>query len=405
MKRFAITSFPLENKTIFLRVDYNVPLKNNKVIDNTKLKSSLQTIKFLLEKNCKIIIATHLGRPDGKVDSQFKVSPLVKELQKLLPKIKINQLNNCIGKKVKKDIGRGNNKELFFLENLRFFKEEKENDLAFAHNLADLADIYINEAFSVSHRKHASLQAITNFLPSLAGFAVEKEIYYLNQALHPKKPVVWLIGGAKLDKINLIERTLKKADYVLLGGALSFAFLKAQGISVGMSKIDCNSIETAKKILQKKRYKKKIILPLDFNVTEIPYSKVKSKIVKYNQIAPNQAALDLGPETIKLFKRYLRKGHTIVWNGPLGLYEQTKFATATKEIGKLIGQLTALSISGGGETAEAIKKFHISDKIDHVSNGGGATLSFLAGEKMPAITALEENYNKFNKKINKKLSK
>ena len=402
MKRFAITKFPLNNKTILVRVDYNVPLKNKKIVNNNKIINSLQTIKYLLEKNCKIVIATHLGRPEGKVVKELSVTPLVKELHKLLPKTKITQLKDCIGKKIKDKIENGDSKEIFFLENLRFYKEEKENDSVFAHNLADLANVYVNEAFAVSHRKHASLHTITRFLPSVAGFSVEKEIHYLHQALHPKKPSVWVMGGAKMDKVNLISQALKKADYLLIGGALPFSFLKAQGINVGMSKIDCTSIETVKKILKSRKNRKKIILPLDFNVTEVPYTKTRSKIVKYNQIMNNQVALDLGPDTIKLFKRYLRKAHTIVWNGPLGLYEKVAFSTATKEVGKTIGQLTALSISGGGETADAIHKFHLNDKITHVSNGGGATLFYLSVKKLPAITALEDNYRRFRKKVKKR---
>lgn len=413
VNRFSITRFPLEEKTVFLRVDYNVPLENPqetnskrklkrkktvKIADNKKIKASLPTIKFLLKKNCKIVLATHLGRSQGKFNSELKVDPLVKELRKLLPREKITKLSDCLGKEIKNKIKRGKEKQIFFLENLRFYKEEEKNNSMFAHSLANFADVYVNDAFAVSHRKHASLAAITKFLPSVAGLLVEKELYELNKALRPRKPAVWVMGGAKLNKISLIEQALRKADYLLIGGALAFAFLKAKGIPVGMSKIDLRSVRVAKKIL-KKRAAKKIILPIDFMVTKEFSYRAKSEIVKYNQIGPLQISLDLGPETVKLFKRYLRKAHTIVWNGPLGYFEWTKFALATKEIARYMGMLTAVSICGGGETEEAIKKFHLEHKLTHVSTGGGATLTYLAGRKLISLEALKINYKKFKKLV------
>jgi len=398
MNLFTLPHFPIKNKTIFLRVDFNVPLQERKITDTTKIKATLPTIKCLLQQKCKIVLATHLGQPRGKVVPELQVEPLVQELKRLLPKQKIIPLEDCIGSEIRNQIVNGKPQQIFFLENLRFYPQEENNNPIFAHALASLADIYINDAFGVAHRKHASIDAITHFLPSGAGFLLEKEIKYLSQALHPKRPAIWIMGGAKLHKIGLIKQALKKADYILIGGALAFAFLKAQNIPVGLSKIDADSIHQARTILHTSA-SKKIILPLDFVVAEKFSSTAKTAIVPYDTIQPNQLALDLGPQTIKLYQHYLRKAHTIVWNGPLGYFEWAKFATATKEIGRFIGKLTATTIVGGGETADAIIKFHLQHELTHLSTGGGAAMEFLSGQELPGIIALEKNYTKFKKKM------
>jgi 3-phosphoglycerate kinase len=396
MRRFNLKKFPVENKVVLLRVDYNVPLHNNKILDNTKIIASLPTIKYLLSKNCQIIIATHLGNPKGKVVNELKTDPLAKELKKLL-KVNVTKIDDCLGKEVKEKINKAKTTKIFFLENLRFYRAEEKNNHLFAHSLASLADFYVNDAFAVSHRKHASIEAITHFLPSLAGFLLEKEIFYLNNALKPRRPVVWIMGGAKLDKVQLIKKILRKTDQILIGGALAFSFLKAKGIKVGMSKVDSNSVSSAKKLL-KKWSAKKIILPLDFIVSEKFSPQAKSKIVNYNQIKNNQIALDLGPRTVELFKKQLSKANTIVWNGPLGYFEWAKYAFSTKAVGRFLGKLESVKICGGGETAEAVNKFHLAHNFTHLSTGGGATLTFLAGNKLVGITALEKNYQKFRKK-------
>ena len=289
--------------------------------------------------------------------------------------------------------------ELVFVEK-QFYEEEENNDLAFAHSLADLAEVYVNDAFAVSHRKHASVHAITNFLPAIAGTLIETEIIQLSKALNPKRPAVWIMGGSKLKKVDFIKSALDKADNILIGGALAFSFLKAKKIQTGMSKTDHDSAIAASKIL-KINEAKKIILPIDFLAAESISTRAKGTIVKYNQIKNNQIGLDIGPETIKLFQKYLRHAHTIVWNGPLGYFELSQFAISTKEIGRFIGKLTATTICGGGETAEAIRKFHLEHNLTHLSTGGGAALVFLSGKRLPAITALEENYLKFGKSVKK----
>ncbi len=398
MNRFSLTSLPLEHKTIFLRVDFNVPLSGSTVLDDRKIQATLHTIEYLLEKNCKIVIATHLGRPEGKIIEELRVAPVVKALQKMLPKVKIIGLHDCLGQAVRNAIVVGKPREIFFLENLRFYQEEEENDPTFAHALADLADFYVNDAFGL-YSKHASVAAITHFLPSAAGFLLEHELQQLSKALHPQHPAIWLMGGAKLSKVDLVKQALKKADNILIGGALAFAFLKAKGFPVGQSKIDHDSIQVAKNILKKRIARTKIILPIDFVATTTFSPNAKTIIVPFDQIPSNVICLDLGPQTIELFKRHLRQSKTIVWNGPLGYFEWAKFATATREIARFISKLTATSICGGGETAEAIERYHLEHGMTHVSTGGGASILFLSGKRIPAITALEESYREFRRKV------
>ncbi len=394
---FTLSQFPIEHKTVLLRVDYNVPLERGKVKDNTRIKESLPTIEFLLAKRCKIVLATHLGRPEGKIVPEFKLKLVAPELQKVLPRQHIIPLSDCIGADIRKKIQQGKPKDIFLLENLRFYKEEEENNPIFAHSLASLAEVYVNDAFSNCHRKHASMDTITQFLPSLPGLLVEKEIHYLSKARHPERPAIWILGGAKLDKIELINQALQKADYILIGGALAFPFIRAKSIPVGRSKCDSVSVGLAKKILSGKSGKK-IILPVDFVAAENFFLPAKTEVVAYNHLTSTQLGLDLGPETVQLFKSYLRKAKTIVWNGPLGYYEWAKYATATKEIGRYLGHLTATSIVGGGETADALHKFRLEHKATHVSTGGGASLAFLSGQELPALKALEENWKKWKRK-------
>ncbi len=400
MNYFSLSTFPIENKTIFLRVDFNVPIKDNKVTEDLKIKSSLPTINYLLSKNCKIILATHLGNPRGKYVPELKTGLLAQELQKHLGKgvsPKVIKLNGCIGSEIKEKILAGKKNQIFLLENLRFYPQEEQNDPAFAHALASLAQVYVNDAFAVCHRKHASVDAITHFLPSIPGILLEKEIYYLKQALYPKRPAIWIMGGAKLDKVDLLKQALVRADKILIGGALAFAFLRAKKIPIGFSKTDLDSVKIAAQIIKDKN-SKKLVLPLDFITTEklAPHSKTRTK--KYDKIQNNEMALDLGPETIELFKRNLAQARTIVWNGPLGYFEYAQFAAATREIGRFVSRLTAVSICGGGETAAAMHKFYLDRKLTHLSTGGGAALSFLAGKKLSGIIALQKNYDHFKKK-------
>ncbi len=408
LKTFSLASFPVAGKIVLLRVDYNVPLSHGKVMDNRRIRATLPTIYFLLKQGCTIVLATHLGRPEGKVVPVLRTKVLLPELQCLLPGVQITALDDCIGKKVRDEIVRGkirggSSKQkgvIFLLENLRFYKEEEENDPLFAHMLASLAEVYVNDAFAVSHRKHASVHAVTTYLPSMPGFLLEKEVQHLSQALSPKRPAVWILGGAKLNKVKLLEQALTKADIILIGGALAFSFLKARGFSVGVSVVDKDSVRLARTFLRRKDARK-IVLPLDVVVAENFSPRAKSSVVEVNTISSSQLGLDIGPRTVELFQGHLQRAKTIVWNGPLGYFEWAQFAQGTKAMGRFIGTLQAqvMSICGGGETAEAMEKFHLVHHFTHVSTGGGASLEFLAGKKLPGIEALKENYQKWKWKV------
>ncbi|MBU1112133.1 MAG: phosphoglycerate kinase, partial [Nanoarchaeota archaeon] len=307
---------------------------------------------------------------------------------------------DCIGPEVQAKVERGKAEDIFLLENLRFYKEEEENDYAFAHSLAELAEIYVNDAFAVSHRKHASVNAVTKFLPSVAGLLLQIEILNLKRGLVPERPAVWLMGGAKLKKVELLESALSRADKVLIGGALCFSFLKAKGIPVGNSLIDYETVKIAKRFLNDKRAKK-IILPLDFVCTKKMSAKAKIHLREYNEIPNDEIALDIGPKTVQLFELHLNKAKTVVWNGPMGYFEYDKFAKGSKSLAKTIAEITVknktFSIAGGGETAAMIKKFKLKNNFTHISTGGGASLMFLSGKKLPAIIALEESSGVFVK--------
>ena len=397
MKRFSLTKYPLENKTVFLRVDFNVPFHKREIIDNHKIKSTLQTIKFLLNQNCKIILATHLGKPKGKIVPELSTKKLTPELKKLIPTQDIVHLTDCLGQDLKQKIETASKKTIFLLENLRFYKEEEENDSAFAHSLANLAEVYVNDAFAVCHRKHASVSAITQFIPAIPGLLIEKEIIHLNLVLKPKKPAVWIMGGAKLNKVDLIHQALKKADKVLIGGALAFSFLKAKGVNIGTSLVDHQSTSIARKILELNSAKK-IVLPIDFMVTEKPAPQTRTIVAKFDEIKNNQTGLDLGPNTINLFKEHLKNAKTVVWNGPLGYYEWAQFAIATKEVGRFLKGVNAIKVAGGGETAAAIHKFHLTPNFTHISTGGGAALQFLSQKPMPGLDALIKSYKRYKSK-------
>lgn len=383
----------IENKTALVRVGYDVKVKDGKVVDNNRIKASLETIKYLRKYNCTVVLIAHLGRPKGTVMEKYSLKPVFEELKKLLPKEKMKFISHCVGSDVQKQIFQDKKNKIFLLENLRFYEEEEENDIVFAQSLAKLGNVYVDDAFSNAHRNHASMTAITRFLPSYWGFDFEKEVRELSKVLNPRTPAAWIVGGVKLGKIQV--KGLQKADKVLVGGALGLAFLKAEGISIGMSKIDSESVNIAKKMLKRKLIKK-IVFPVDYVVADSFSARANTKVVEYNKIGNNQIALDIGPKTIELFKRHLRGVHTIFWNGPLGYFEWAKFAVGTKEIGRFIGSLTATTICGGGETSSALRKFHLDHKMNHVSNAGGATLSFIGGEKLPALIALERNRHLFS---------
>lgn len=391
MDKKTVKDINLTGKTIIMRADFNVPLDDNlNITDDTRITAALPTIEYILKQGAKkLILMSHLGRPKGKVNEKERLNPVAKRLEELL-KEPVEKLNDCIGLEVKKKIA-ATDKRIILLENLRFHVEEEENDPKFAKELASLADIYVNDAFGTAHRAHASTEGITKYLPSVAGFLLEKEINYLGKALeNPKRPFVVILGGAKVsDKIGVIENLLKKANKIIIGGGMAYTFLKAQGKEIGKSKLEEDKLQVAKDILSSaKKNKVEILLPID-NIC-IKEVKPDAEITLSGENVPNDLiAVDIGPLTIKKFNDALKDAKTIVWNGPMGIFEMDRFSNGTKEIAKFISKLNATTIIGGGDTAAAVAKFGLEDKMTHISTGGGASLEFLEGITLPGIAALQ----------------
>ena len=389
----------LEGKKVLVRVDYNVPIKNGMVEDDTRLKATVPTINFLLEKNCKIILMSHLGRPakllkKGKnfeeVKKELTLKPVAEDLNDILG-VDVVFAEDSIGlDSVNAEIPEG---DVVLLENVQFNRGEKKNEEEYAKKLASLADIYVNDGFGQNHREYASFCAITRFLPSCAGLLVEKEVNQLSKLLKPEKPFVAIVAGAKADKIEALKVLSKKADKILVGGVLANTFLKAKDVDIGASKFDGETFNIAKELIGLAG--KKLLLPVDNIVADKFDNSANTGVVTVDKTPKEWMALDIGPETIKNYKNELKDAKTIFWAGPLGAFEVERFSKGTKEIGEFLGTLQATVIAGGGDTAAAINTFQLSNKITHVSTGGGASLEFIEKEgKLPGLVALEDAYVK-----------
>ncbi len=373
----SIKNVDVSGKKVLVRVDFNVPLDNyGHVKDDTRIRKALPTIKYILENDGRVILMSHLGRPNSNIAPELKMDTAAHALSMLLNE-RVIKLDDCIDIFIP-------NTNIVMLENLRFHKEEKENNKKFAKKLASLADIYVNDAFAVCHREHASVSAITNFLPSYSGLLLEKEIKMLSLK-NVKKPFIAILGGAKIStKIGVIKNLLKKVDYLLLGGAMIFTFYKAKGFEIGRSLFEESELKKAEKLIQNK----KLILPKDIVVAKEKDPNSKSKTVSYEKIPKDWIGLDIGEKSVKEFKNKLKKAKTIFWNGPMGYFEAEKFAKATNEIAKIIAGSNAFSIAGGGETVSAINNNKLAHKFSFISTGGGASLEFIEGKKLPGIEAL-----------------
>ncbi|MDD5431996.1 MAG: phosphoglycerate kinase [Candidatus Omnitrophica bacterium] len=392
MAKITIKDLDLKNKTVLMRADFNVPQDAElKITDDTRIKATIPTIKYILQNGAKkLVLMSHLGRPDGKVVAKYSLKPVADRLKDLLGE-PVKFINECVGDAVKKEIDAAKER-IILLENLRFHAEEEANDANFAKQLASLGDVYVNDAFGTAHRAHASTEGVAHYLKAAAGFLLEKEIKYLGDATqNPAHPYVAILGGAKVsDKIGMIENLLPKCDAIIIGGGMAYTFLKAQGKPIGNSKLEKDKIDLAKSILAKAdSLKKKILLPIDNLVVETVDANAKSEIVGEN-IPDGKIAVDIGPKTIVLFESELKNAKTIVWNGPLGIFEMDAFSKGTAEVAKFIATLKCTSIIGGGDTAAAVAKFKVDDKMSHVSTGGGASLEFLEGKVLPGVAALTE---------------
>jgi len=383
----------LENKKVLVRVEFNVPIKNGMVVDDTRIRATIPTLNYLLEKHCKIILMSKLGRPEELFEKGMKLEevkkkltykPVADDLSDILG-MEVGFVEDCINVEIPED------KDIVMLENLRFHKEELTNNKTFAKKLSEHGEIFVNDAFGNCHREHASVSAITEFLPSCAGFLVEKEVRQLSKLLKPERPFVAIVAGAKADKIGALKVMSKKADKILIGGVLANTFLKANGIDIGASTFDQETFNIAKNLI--KSAGKKLVLPSDVIVADNFDNKANIKTVNVEKIPKAWLALDIGTKTVDNYKKELKNAKTILWAGPLGVFEMKKFSNGTKQIGNFLSKLKATVIVGGGDTVAVIQSLDLADKMTHVSTGGGASLEFIEKEgKLPALVALEKAY-------------
>ncbi|GAQ94114.1 phosphoglycerate kinase [Thermodesulfovibrio aggregans] len=389
--KLTIEDLPIKGKRVFIRADFNVPLDANLMItDDRRIRSTLPTINYAIDEGAKVILASHLGRPKGKVDPKFSLAPVARRLQRLLNK-EVIFAPDCIGPQVEQIISKMKEGDVVLLENLRFHIEEEKNDEKFAKSLASLADFYVNDAFGASHRAHASIVGIPKFIPSAAGFLLKKEIEYLKGAVEsPIRPFVVILGGAKVGgKIGVLENLADKADKVIVGGGMAFTFIKAMGYEVGDSLVEPDMIDFALKIMEKLRTNKvKFYLPVDVVIAQSIEHGAETKIVPVQEIPQGWRALDIGPASVKLFTEALHDAKTILWNGPMGVFEIDAFSRGTFAIAHAVADSYAFTIVGGGDTDYAVHKAGVSDAISFISTGGGAALQLLEGKELPGLSVL-----------------
>jgi len=393
MEKKSIKDINVTGKKVFIRVDYNVPMdKDGTITEDTRIQATLPTLQYLLDQDAAIIIASHLGRPKGTVMPEFSLVPVAKRLSTLIGK-EIIFATDCIGPETEalaKNLQPG---QILMLENLRFHKAEEKNDADFSKQLASLADIGVNDAFGVSHRAHASVEGITKYLPTVAGLLMEKEIIFLGQTVaHPVHPFVAIIGGAKVsDKIGVIENLLKKVDTLIIGGGMANTFLAAQGYNIGKSLLEADKVELAKTLITTAQERGvNLLLPTDVVIADKFAADAQHKAVAVDAIDSEWMALDIGPKTAAVYAKALADAKTVVWNGPMGVFEMDAFANGTVTVAKAVAASSATSIVGGGDSIAALEKTGLSDKITHISTGGGASLEFLEGKVLPGIAALAD---------------
>ena len=385
----------LEGKRVLVRVDFNVPLNDKlEITDDTRIKAALSTIKYLTSHQAKVILMSHLGRPKGKVVEKLRLDPVAKRLSELLEQ-EVKKLNDCIGEEVEKVVSNMRKGEVVLLENLRFHPEEEKNDYEFSKKLANLADIFVNDAFGTAHRAHASTVGVARMLPSYAGFLIAKEIEVLSNLIeNPERPFVVLLGGAKISgKIEIVQNLLSIADRILIAGGMSYTCLAALGYEVGNSLLEEYDLEIVKKMLKKAEEKgNKILLPVDLVITKEVLEKAESKLFEIDNIPKDGIGVDLGERSLIKFEKEIKKAKTVFWNGPVGVFEIKKYAKGTNRIAKILADMQGktVTIIGGGDSIAAIENAGLTGKMTHISTGGGASLEFLGGKKLPGIEILPE---------------
>ena len=394
MAKKTIEDVNVQGRRVLVRVDYNVPLTpEGTVADDKRIVAALPTVKYLLEHGARVILCSHLGRPKGTVKPEFSLKPVVARLKELLPGVKIDFASDCIGEEAKEKAMALQDGQILLLENLRFHKEEEKNDPEFAKELASLAEIYVSDAFGTVHRAHASTAGVAAYLPAVAGFLIGKELSIMGQALeNPQRPFVAILGGAKVaDKIGVIKNLLQKCDSLIIGGGMAYTFFAAQGYGIGDSLLDKDSIGLAKDLMAEAESRGvKLLLPVDTVVAKEFAADAEHKTVKVNEIPDGWQGLDIGEESRKLFAGVIESAKTVIWNGPMGVFEFPAFAKGTAAVAEACAKCQGTTIIGGGDSASAVKKLGYADKMTHISTGGGASLEFLEGKVLPGVAALND---------------
>ena len=391
MSKKTVKDIDLKGKKVFVRCDFNVPMdENQNITDNRRIVAALPTIKYLIDQKCKIILSSHLGRPKGEVKPEFSLAPVAKELSKLLGQ-EVLMAKDVVGESAKSLANSLEEGQVMLLENVRFHREETDNDPNFAKELASMAEVFVNDAFGTAHRAHASTEGVSHYLPSVSGFLIEKELKFLGDALNnPERPFIAILGGAKVsDKIGVIDSLLEKVNTLMIGGGMAYTFFKAQGYEVGNSLCEPDKCDLALSLMEKAKAKGvKLLLPIDTKIGKEFKPDTESKTVAWTEIPEGWEGFDIGEKTIEMFEKELKTAKTVIWNGPVGLFEFDQFAIGTNSIAKALAELDATTIIGGGDSAAAVEKAGLADKMTHISTGGGASLEFLEGKKLPGIECL-----------------
>lgn len=393
MNKKSVKDVELKGKRVFCRVDFNVPMKDGQVTDETRIRAALPTIEYLINQGAKVILASHLGRPKGSVVEELRLTPVAKRLSELLGK-EVKKADEAYGDSVKAKVDTLSEGDVLLLENVRFYPGEEKNDSELAKAFAELADVYVNDAFGAAHRAHASTEGIAHHLPAVSGLLMEKELDVLGKALsNPERPFTAIIGGAKVkDKIGVIENLLEKVDNLIIGGGLAYTFVKAQGHEVGKSLLEEDKIELAKSFMEKAKEKGvNFYMPVDVVVADDFSEEANIKTVAIEEIPSDWEALDIGPKTREIYSDVIQNSKLVIWNGPMGVFELKKFAGGTRAVAEALAEANdTYSVIGGGDSAAAVEKFHLADRMSHISTGGGASLEFMEGKALPGVVALND---------------
>lgn len=394
LNKKSVTDIAVEGKKVLVRCDFNVPMKDGKITDDRRIREALKTVNYLVDNNAMVILMSHLGRPSGEgFEEKYTLAPVAKRIEELTgKKVVMASDGEVVGENAKKAVAEMKAQDIVLLDNVRFVKGETKNNTEFAKELASLGDIFVNDAFGTAHRAHSSTAGIAEFLPSAMGFLIEKEVSFMGKALEaPERPFAAILGGAKVsDKIAVIENLMDKVDALAIGGAMAYTFLKAQGYKVGTSLVEDDKIELAKSLIEKAANKNvKLLLPIDHQIAAEFKEDAVSKITEGADIEDGFMGMDIGPKSVELYSETLKNAKTIIWNGPMGVFEMAKFAEGTKQVAKTLSEADAITIIGGGDSAAAVEQLGYGDKMTHISTGGGASLEFLEGKVLPGIDVLD----------------